>query len=255
MKYEDKVICTVSMQASHLLFRHPWQFDRRVKHDGFISKYLFTFQQNTFVLRTSFNSKNRPTRSREIAKEKGERNRKTERDWKWGKGKSDRARDKIKERKRKKKRENWSETRETKKSEILNSCEKKREKIYFYSRTSDVRRVLHSHKSMIVPLYKETYFNANHDNSSLPSSILIRKNLDMYFLRNFQRNCDIFEGLSIKLTLYPEIYTERAWISKQPQGDERNSKQVLELMEKGHVRESMSPCAVPVLLVPKPDGK
>ena len=36
-KYEDKVLCdVVPMQAGHLLLGQPWQFDRRVKHNGFI---------------------------------------------------------------------------------------------------------------------------------------------------------------------------------------------------------------------------
>ena len=35
-KYEDEVLCdVVLMQAGHLLLGQPWQFDLRVKHDGF----------------------------------------------------------------------------------------------------------------------------------------------------------------------------------------------------------------------------
>ena len=41
-KYEDEVLCdVVPMQAGHLLLGRPWQFDRRVKHDGFTNKYSF----------------------------------------------------------------------------------------------------------------------------------------------------------------------------------------------------------------------
>ncbi|KAH9704927.1 hypothetical protein KPL70_011665 [Citrus sinensis] len=50
-KYEDKVLCdAVPMQARHLLLGWPWQFDRRVKHDGFTNKYSFVFNQRNITL-------------------------------------------------------------------------------------------------------------------------------------------------------------------------------------------------------------
>jgi hypothetical protein len=35
-KYNDEVLCDVApMHAGHLLLGRPWQFDRKVKHDGY----------------------------------------------------------------------------------------------------------------------------------------------------------------------------------------------------------------------------
>ena len=38
-KFENEVLCAVvSMEAMHLLLSRPWQFDRRVTHDGYTNK-------------------------------------------------------------------------------------------------------------------------------------------------------------------------------------------------------------------------
>ena len=50
-KYEDEVLCdVVPMQAGHLLLGRPWQFDRRVHHDGFTNKYSFIHNQRRITL-------------------------------------------------------------------------------------------------------------------------------------------------------------------------------------------------------------
>ena len=50
-QYEDEVVCdVVPMQARHLLLGRPWQFDRRVKHDGFTNIYSFVLNQRPITL-------------------------------------------------------------------------------------------------------------------------------------------------------------------------------------------------------------
>ena len=50
-KYKDEVLCdVVPMQAGHLLLGRPWQFDRKVKHDGFTNKYSFVHYQRNVTL-------------------------------------------------------------------------------------------------------------------------------------------------------------------------------------------------------------
>jgi len=50
-KYEDEVLCdVVPMQAGHILLGRPWQFDRRVSHDGFTNKYSFVHNARSITL-------------------------------------------------------------------------------------------------------------------------------------------------------------------------------------------------------------
>ena len=50
-KCEDEVLCdVVPMQAGHLLLKRPWQFDRKVQHDGFTNKYSFMHNQQIVTL-------------------------------------------------------------------------------------------------------------------------------------------------------------------------------------------------------------
>ena len=109
---------------------------------------------------------------------------------------------------------------------------------------------------MIVVLYKETYFNTNNLNSSLPSVV---KSLLQEFddvipeevpdglppLRGIEHQIDFILGAAIP---------NRPAYRSNPMEMKELQKQVEELMRKGYVRESLSPCSVPVLLVPKKDG-
>ncbi|XP_016732311.1 uncharacterized protein [Gossypium hirsutum] len=50
-KYSDEVLCdVVPMHTGHLLLGRPWQFDRRVQHDGYTNRYTFKFMGKNVTL-------------------------------------------------------------------------------------------------------------------------------------------------------------------------------------------------------------
>ena len=62
-------------------------------------------------------------------------------------------------------------------------------------------------------------------------------------------------GIGHQIDLAPRAtIPNRPAYRSNPEETKEFHKQVEELLAKGYVRESMSPCAVPVLLVPKKDG-
>jgi hypothetical protein len=64
-------------------------------------------------------------------------------------------------------------------------------------------------------------------------------------LRGIEHQIDLIPGASLP---------NRALYRTNPEENKEIQRQVQELLDKGYVRESLSPCAVPVLLVPKKDG-
>ena len=50
-KYCDKVLCdVVPMQVGHILLGRPWQYDRKVTHDGYTNRYSFLMANKLITL-------------------------------------------------------------------------------------------------------------------------------------------------------------------------------------------------------------
>ena len=126
----------------------------------------------------------------------------------------------------------------------------------FYTKASDVKSAFYTNQPIFVFLYKEACFNTNELDESLPSVVvsLLQEYEDVFpndvpsglpLNRGIEHQIDFVSGATI-----PNRPTYRS----NPEETKELQWQVEELRAKGHVRESMSPCAVPVLLVPKKDG-
>ena len=227
-KYEDEVLCdVVPMQAGHLLLGRPWQFDRRVKHDGFTNKYSFVLNQRTVTLV--------PLTPKQVYEDQVRLQKES---------------DQKKESEQKKK----SEKNEREKEKKNTATEGKQ--MNFYAKTSEIKRAMFSNQPMIVLLYKEAFLNTNQIDSSLPSSVVsLLQEFGDVFPEEVPHGLPPIRGIEHQIDFVPgATIPNRPAYRSNPEETKELQRQVGELMEKGYVRESMSPCAVPVILVPKKDG-
>ncbi|GKV11601.1 hypothetical protein SLEP1_g22845 [Rubroshorea leprosula] len=151
VRYKDEVLCdVVSMHAGHLLLGRPWQYDRRITHDGFKNRSSFIMERKTITLvplspRQVYEDQLRLKKESKLRKDselEGMKNR-----------------EKIAE-------------KELKKREKIESVEnKERKSVSVYAKESDVKVAFFAKQPMFVLLYKDTYFNTNELNDSLPSAV------------------------------------------------------------------------------------
>ncbi|XP_051149236.1 uncharacterized protein LOC127263957 [Andrographis paniculata] len=249
--YKDQVLCdVVPVQACHILLGRPWQFDKRTMHDGHLNRYTLVHDGKKIKLKPlSPNEVNADQKYlyQQFVEEAKER----------------RAREK-------------SEERVVKKSEdTLNAkhlSEKEKHMIPRGKKKSEKEKGEHPPPKLFLSLREVEHLSDGETNffllickpnclsvqdmSKLPPSIatLLEEYQDVFPedvtgglppIRGIEHQIEFIPGASI-----PNRPAYRA----NPEEVKEIRKQVEELLSKGWVRESLSPCAVPVLLVPKKDA-
>ena len=83
---------------------------------------------------------------------------------------------------------------------------------------------------------------------------LLQKFKDV-FPKEIPKGLPLIHGIEHQIDFVPgATIPNRLAYRSNPEETKELQKQVSELLDKGYIRESLSPCAVPILLVPKKDG-
>jgi hypothetical protein len=271
------------MQASHILLGRPWQYDRKSIHDGVKNRYTIVKDGKTITLVTltpkqvyddqiKLKSEHEAMGRENQCEEQGERrpsnSARTQTTTthsathpntnKYSANTPNKSDHSTTTQKHLNLAESGGKIRGMKKVRKgdENCVEKLKKQPNFFAREGEVRSVFFTNKPMILLVYKEAYFNTNDLDHIMPSvAISLLQEFDDVFpddtpsglppLRGIEHQIDFISGASIP--------NRPAYRSNLEETREL-LRQVDELIEKGYIRESMSPCAVPMLLVPKKDG-
>ena len=125
-----------------------------------------------------------------------------------------------------------------------------------FTTKGEIGRVLHDPTPLVLLLHQDFCLSVSNTNRELPSVVSsILQEFEDVFPEEMPHGLPPIRGIEHQIDLIPGTpLPNRAAYKANPTETRELQRQVNELLSKGLVRESLSPCAVPVILVPKKDG-
>jgi len=225
--YEDTLECdVVPMFVCHLLMGRPWQFDRSVIHNGRTNHYSFKMKGKEYGLRPM-------SPSQVIAEKQASTHH----------GDTSEGVNHHKESEHRKPKLSDSSPREKNlvllatKIEMREVCENPSSGMHYILRCKD--EVAKTNTPNPLPLV---------------FSNLLQEFVDV-FPDELPPGLPPLSGIEHRIDLIPGApLPNKAPYRVNPKETKEIQRQVQQLIDNSHVRESLSPCVVPVILVPKKDG-
>jgi len=229
--YKDNVLCdVVPMEACHILLGKSWQFDKKTLYNGLTNKISFTHKQKKFVLN--------PLPHSQVVKDQIQ------------------MKNKRDEEKKKTKKEKEKILRDKKAWEKSVPSHKIIQQDKTFENTFE-NMLLVEQPNLIFRKGTLTCTATNLEPMILPPLV---KNLlsefDDIFSKEGPIGLPLFRGIEHQIDLIPGAsLPNRPAYRTNPEETKEIESRVQDLLEKGWVQKSLSPCVVPVFLVLKKDGK
>jgi hypothetical protein len=233
--YDDEVECdVVPMHVYHLLLGHPWLHDRDVQISGRANRLCFNHGGEKYTWL--------PMTPKEVYLDEIKRKGKQ-------KGESDHT-----QRVSHKQSEGVSPQPKAPRPNISKPLEKMG--LVMMARKRDIWELRGPNVPFFVLMYKETFLSTNDSPSTLTSAVFdLLQEYEDVFPEEIPPGLPPKRGIEHQIDLVPgDPLPNRPPYRTNPEETKEIQRQVQDLLNKGYVRESLSPCVVPVLLVPKKDG-
>jgi len=235
-EYVDTVESDVApMLVCHLLLGRPWQYDRYSQHCGGTNQFTINLKGKKFVLN--------PMTPQPIIAEHLQK-------------KSEIVPVSREEGEQKKLSPIHNSVSESHKPNLREKKRGEREHLVMLATKSELREVRNNPDQVLfVLVYKDILISANDMTSLLSVVSHLLQDYGDVFPEETPVGLPPIRGIEHQIDLIPgAALPNRPPYRTNPEERKEIQRQVRELLDKGFVHESLSPCAIPVISVPKKDG-